>query len=84
MDVLNRIRRHVGPCWQERLEGFQMVQEPDGTSRLASHLPDQPALGGVLAKLNHVGLTLLSPRMQRRSGPSEGAAGGCSLSHKRK
>ncbi len=60
MDVSIRIKGHLDLSWQERLEGFQMVQEPDGTTRLAGHLPDQPALYGVLAKLSHLSLTLLS------------------------
>jgi hypothetical protein len=60
MDVSIRVQGHLDPSWQQRLEGLQMVQESDGTLRLAGHLLDQPALYGVLAKLNHLSLTLLS------------------------
>lgn len=56
-----RLKEHPDPSWQERLERLQIVQEPDGTSRLAGHLPDQVALSGVLAKLSHLNVTLLSP-----------------------
>jgi hypothetical protein len=55
-----RLKGHLDPSWQQRLGGLQIVQEPDGTSRLAGHLPDQPALYGVLATLSHLSLTLLS------------------------
>ena len=55
-----RLKGHLDPSWQERLGGLQIVQEPDGTSRLAGHLPDQPALYGVLATLSHLSVTLLS------------------------
>jgi hypothetical protein len=83
MYVSIRIQGHLDPSWQQRLEGFQIVQEPDGTSRLAGHLPDQPALYGVLAKLSHLSVTLLSLECSDGGGTSEGAAGGCSLSNKR-
>jgi hypothetical protein len=55
-----RLKGHLDPSWQQRLGGLQIVQEPDGTSRLVGHLSDQPALYGVLATLSHLSLTLLS------------------------
>ncbi len=55
-----RLKGHLDPVWQERLEGLQIVHEPDGTSRLSGQLTDQPALYGVLAKLSHLSLALLS------------------------
>lgn len=55
-----RLKEHLDPGWQERLGGLQIVREPDGTSRLSGYLPDQPTLYGVLAKLSHLSLTLLS------------------------
>jgi hypothetical protein len=60
MHVSIRIKGHLGPAWQERLEGLQIVHEPDGSSRLSGKLKDQPALHGVLAKISHLSLTLLS------------------------
>ena len=60
MHVSIRIKGHLDPGWQEWLEGLQIVHEPDGTSRLSGMLKDQPALHGVLTKINHLSLTLLS------------------------
>ena len=60
MHVSIRIKGHLDPGWQEWLEGLQIVHEPDGTSRLSGTLKDQPALHGVLTKIGHLSLTLLS------------------------
>ena len=60
MHVSIRIKGHLDPGWQEWLEGLQIVHEPEGTSRLSGTLKDQPALHGVLTKIGHLGLTLLS------------------------
>lgn len=60
MHVTIRVKGHLDPSWQEWLEGLQIMHEPDGTSRLSGTLPDQPALHGVLAKIGHLSLTLLS------------------------
>lgn len=60
MQVLIRIKGHLDPSWQEWLEGLQIVHELDGTSRLSGTLLDQPALTGVLMKINHMSLALLS------------------------
>ncbi len=60
MHVSIRIKGHLDPGWQEWLEGLQIVHELDGTSRLSGTLKDQPALHGVLTKIDHLSLTLLS------------------------
>jgi hypothetical protein len=60
MHVSIRIKGHLDPSWQEWLEGLQIVHEADGTSRLSGTLNDQPALQGVLVKIGHLSLTLLS------------------------
>ena len=60
MQVSIRIKGHLDVIWQEWLEDLQIVNESDGTSRLWGTLPDQPALYGVLTKINHLSLTLLS------------------------
>ena len=60
MHVSIRIKGHLDPAWQEWLEGLQIVHEPDGSSRLSGMLKDQPALHGVLTKISHLSLTLLS------------------------
>jgi hypothetical protein len=61
MYVSIRIKGHLDPdLWQDYLDGLQIVHEPDGTSRLSGTLPDQPALYGVLTKISHLSLALLS------------------------
>jgi hypothetical protein len=60
IDVSIRIKGHLDQDWQEWLEGLHITHEPDGTSRLSGTLLDQAALHGVLTKLNHLSLTLLS------------------------
>jgi len=60
MHVSIRIKGHLDQGWQEWLEGLQIAHEPGGTSRLSGMLKDQPALSGVLTKISHLGLTLLS------------------------
>jgi hypothetical protein len=60
MEVSLRLKGHLDPTWQEWLEGLQIVHESEGTSRLSGTLPDQSALYGVLTKLSHLSLTLLS------------------------
>ena len=60
MHISIRIKGHLDPGWQEWLEGLQIVQEADGTSRLSGTLSDQSALYGVLNKIDRLSLTLLS------------------------
>jgi hypothetical protein len=60
MNVSIRVKGHLDPLWREWLEGLQIVQETGGTSRLFGPLQDQPALYGVLTKLGHLNLTLIS------------------------
>jgi len=64
MHISIRIKGHLDPGWQEWLEGLQIVQEADGTSRLSGTLSDQSALYGVLNKIDRLSLTLLS--LERR------------------
>ncbi len=60
MHVSIRIKGHLDPSWQDYLEGLEIVQEADGTSRLSGMLQDQAALYGVLNMMSHLSLTLLS------------------------
>jgi hypothetical protein len=46
MQVVVRIKGHLDPIWQEWLEGLQIAQEPDGTTRLSGSLKVQLALLG--------------------------------------
>jgi hypothetical protein len=67
MHVSIRIKGHLDPCWQDYLEGLQIVQETDGTSRLSGVLQDQAALYGVLNMMGHLSLTLLSLESSERT-----------------
>ncbi len=60
MHVSIRIQGHLDPLWQEWLEGLEIVHEEEGTSKLSGLQADQAALYGVLAKIDHLSLTLLS------------------------
>jgi hypothetical protein len=60
MHVSIRVKGHLDSSWQPWLEGLQITHEEGGTSRLSGTLPDQPALYGVLNKIDHLSLTLLS------------------------
>ncbi len=67
MHVSIRIKEHLDPSWQDYLEGLQIVQEADGTSRLSGMLQDQSALYGVLNMMSHLSLTLLSLESSERT-----------------
>jgi hypothetical protein len=60
MYVSIRIKGHLDPSWHDYLEGLEIVQEADGTSRLSGTLQDQAALYGVLNMMSRLSLTLLS------------------------
>jgi hypothetical protein len=67
MYVSIRIKGHLDPSWQEYLEGLQIVQDADGTTRLSGMLQDQSALYGVLNMMSHLNLTLLSLERSERA-----------------
>jgi pimeloyl-ACP methyl ester carboxylesterase len=60
MHVSIRIKGHLDPSWHDYLEGLEIAQEADGTSRLSGVLQDQSALYGVLNMMSQLNLTLLS------------------------
>ena len=60
MHVSIRIKGNLDSCWQDYLEGLEIVREADGTSRLSGILQDQAALYGVLNMLSRLSVTLLS------------------------
>ncbi|HCI79300.1 MAG TPA: hypothetical protein DHW02_06395 [Ktedonobacter sp.] len=60
MYVSIRIQGHLDSSWQEWLERLEIVHEEGGTSQLCGMLADQAALYGVLTKIDHLSLTLLS------------------------
>lgn len=60
MQVQIRVQERLDPSWQEWFEGLQITHESDGMSLLSGVLQDQAALYGVLWKLRHLSVTLLS------------------------
>jgi len=66
MHVSIRIKGYLDSCWQDYLEGLEIVQEADGTSRLCGILQDQSALYGVLNMMSHLSLTLISLESSER------------------
>ena len=67
MHVSIRIKGHLDSCWQDYLEGLEIVQEADGTTRLSGVLQDQSALYGVLNMMSHLSLTLISLESNERT-----------------
>jgi hypothetical protein len=55
-----RVKEHLDPSWEEWFDGLQIVHEHTGTSLLSGSISDQAALYGILLKVRHLGLTLLS------------------------
>ena len=67
MHISIRIRGHLDPSWQDYLEGLEIMQEADGTTRLSGVLQDQSALYGVLNMMSQLNLTLLSLKRSERA-----------------
>ena len=67
MYVSIRIKGHLDPSWHDYLEGLEIVQEADGTTRLSGRLQDQSALYGVLNMMSQLNLTLLSLERSERA-----------------
>jgi hypothetical protein len=72
MHVSICIKGHLNPSWQQGLEGLQIVHEENGTSRLVGVLKDQAALFGVLKRIDHLSLTLLSLERTEQDGRTGG------------
>ena len=66
MHVSIRIKGHLDPSWQQGLEGLQIVHEEHGTSLLTGVRKDQAALFGVLKRIDHLNLRLLSLESSER------------------
>jgi hypothetical protein len=69
MHISIRIKGDLDPSWQQGLEGLQIVHEEQGTSLLSGVLKDQAALFGVLKRIDHLSLTLLSLERTDPEGP---------------
>jgi hypothetical protein len=55
-----RIAGFLDPRWSAWLDGWDVSQEPDGTTILRGEVPDQAALHGLLGRVRDLGATLLS------------------------
>jgi ABC-2 type transport system ATP-binding protein len=54
-----RVLGHLGAGWEEWFNGLEATAEPGGTTLLVGSFPDQAALHGLLARIGHLGLTLI-------------------------
>jgi hypothetical protein len=57
--------------WQTWLEDLSIIHEESGTTRLSGPISDQAALYGILLKLRHLGVTLLSREADELRKPEE-------------
>jgi len=57
--------------WQTWLEDLSIIHEESGTTRLSGPVSDQAALYGILLKLRHLGVTLLSREADELRKPEE-------------
>jgi hypothetical protein len=60
-----RVKGNLGPEWSAWFDGFTITTEDDGETTLVGNVADQPALHGLLAKIQNLGLTLV--RIEQRS-----------------
>jgi hypothetical protein len=59
-NYLITINGHLDISWTGWFEGMTIECQDDGTTLLTGYLPDQPALYGLISKLQKMGLSLLS------------------------
>ena len=64
------IKGRIDPDWSDWFAGMQITTLPNQKTRLAGDLPDQAALFGVLARLNNLGLALLSVQAEEMQNQS--------------
>ncbi len=55
-----RIREALDEQWAIWFDPLALMHTPDGQTALCGPLPDQAALHGILNRIAHLGLTLLS------------------------
>ena len=54
-----RVRGNIDSSWSDWFDGFELTVQGDETN-LVGNVIDQAALHGLLAKINDLGLTLIS------------------------
>jgi hypothetical protein len=55
-----RVAGHLDQRWSAWFDGWEVSQEPDGTTCLRGEVADQAALHGLLGRVRDLGATLLS------------------------
>jgi hypothetical protein len=60
-----RVKGNLGPEWSAWFDGFTIAPQDNEETILVGQVVDQPALHGLLAKIQNLGLTLV--RVEQRS-----------------
>jgi hypothetical protein len=60
MHVEIQVQEQLDEHWSDWFGGLALAHTPDGTTVLAGHVADTPALFGILERVRDLGLTLLS------------------------
>jgi len=60
MKYIIKIQEHLDMMWAEWFDGMQISHENDGTTTLIGTVEDQAALQGILKKISHLNLELIS------------------------
>lgn len=55
-----RIQGHFDQSWEAWFDDFTITCEPGGGTLLTGYIIDQPALYGLITRLQNMGITLLS------------------------
>jgi hypothetical protein len=55
-----RIQGHLSQQWQDWFEGLIITLEEEGNTLLSGPVADQSALHGILKRIRHLGMPLLS------------------------
>jgi hypothetical protein len=55
-----RVREHLDADWASWFEGMSIEHAPDGSTLIVGEIVDQAALQGILARINRLGLQLIS------------------------
>ncbi len=71
MNYAIRVKGHLDVSWQTWLEDLSIIHEESGTTLLIGPVSDQAALYGILLKLRHLGVTLLSLEVDELRKPEE-------------
>ena len=64
-----RVKGHLDVTWADWFDGLEIRHEPTGDTLLRGYILDQAALYGKLARIQGLGLTLLSVNYIEESDP---------------